>query len=228
MKGAWAIAVLAIGIGVWLAISDVGTEADTAPGCHPPSGRLVGQSDQISAFRITRGKNAGETIACLRSTGELRSLDVGLYRPPAFAVAGTFVAAAEDNCNPPDESNPYCQTDVFVEPPFAGDESHPVFQLYAPTFLRDARLNSIVGAIVALPNGAAAWVACERGPEEPFDSTRRHCRRPGRRAQVVAVGQFRGRRTLLDNGNRIDPSSLRLRGRVVSWRSGGKQRTARL
>jgi hypothetical protein len=199
-----------------------GARGDTAPGCRLADTRIDAQSPDIRALRVIRGDDAGDLVACSRQTGQLVYLGLGAYAPPALAVAGEFIVAGWDQCGPDN-----CETSVDVYRPLAGNAEGPLHQVYAPRFRRNARGRSIIGSVVALPNAGAAWIACQRFGED-FDSTTRHCTQPGRQAEVIAVSGFRGRRRLLDRGNHIDPSSLRLHGRTVSWRNNGARRTARM
>jgi hypothetical protein len=208
-----------------LSLANASARADTAPGCKVPQTRIVGQSSEMRVLRFTSGPNTGTSLACWQATGELIGLGPGYYPPPAFAVAGEFLVNAVDNCQPVDAvSDGGCETTVEVYRPFAGPDQH---QLYTPAFFHDAVEKTIVGSIVARPNGGAAWIACRRRGEQ-YNSSPRHCLHPGRHAQVVAVNAFRGRRRLLDEGDRIDPSSLRLHGRTVSWRSDGSRHSVRI
>jgi hypothetical protein len=199
-----------------------GTRADTAPGCVLADTQTDAESLQIRALRVIHGDDVDDLVACSQQTGELAYLGIGAYEPPALAVAGQFIVAGWDQCDPDN-----CETSVDVYRPFIGDAGGPLHHVYAPRLRRYARGRSIVGSVVARPDGGAAWIACQRFGED-YDSTPRHCTHPGRQDEVIAVSTFRGRRRLLDRGDHIDPSSLRLHGRTVSWRDGGRKRAAQL
>ncbi len=78
-----------------------------------------------------------------------------------------------------------------------------------------------------------AWIACP-GTSSPSNSQNRQCRRPGPLARVYAADaqypqeEDDGRTRLLASGHRIDPSSLRLKGSRLTWRDGGRLRSATL
>jgi hypothetical protein len=194
--------------------------AETAPGCDIPGSRTVAQSRVVRVVERIEGDARGEIDACSLRTGKVVSLGSGAYKPPAFTVAGEFVVGAWDACGTGEET---CDTTVVVDRSLVPGQFH----VYAPTFFRYSFESSIVGRVVARPNGAAAWIACRRLSEE-YNSSRRHCVHPGRTAQVVAVSGFRQRRRLLDSGDRIVPSSLRLHGRTLTWHNAGQRRAAQL
>jgi hypothetical protein len=75
--------------------------------------------------------------------------------------------------------------------------------------------HTAVTALVLRASGAAAWIAQSA-------SLGNH----GRSTQVRSL--VRGQVSVLDQGAGIGPRSLRLHGRQLSWRNGGRQRTAQL
>jgi hypothetical protein len=198
-------AVITVCIGGWAVVGPVARpSAETAPGCVIPGTRTLAQSRLIRVVERLEGDSRGEIDACRLRTGQVVILGSAAYKPPAFTVAGEVVVGAWDSCDPAEGT---CDTTVIVDRPFAGSDQ---FHVYAPTFFRFALARSIVGSIVARSNGAAAWIACLRVSED-FNSSRRHCMRPGGTAQVVAVAGFRQGRRLLTRvtESTVDPAPAR-------------------
>lgn len=94
--------------------------------------------------------------------------------------------------------------------------------------------NVAVGDLVLTADGAYAVTVCSTGADlyyvsHPTRLARRLCSRPGRRVQVIAVDSIGpGRDRVVGRGRTIDPRSLRLRGRRVTWRQNGRKRSATL
>jgi hypothetical protein len=75
--------------------------------------------------------------------------------------------------------------------------------------------HSSVESVVVRADGSAAWIGSERAIGPPRRGTEVHA--------VTRTGSV-----LLDSGVQIDAGSLRLRGSRLSWRHGGRTRTATL
>jgi hypothetical protein len=182
----------------------------------------LAQSSEVRVLRRPGDHGGVETDVCSRVDGRLdpigNDLEVRVYPPPALAVAGGVVASAADSCDAEG-----CFTLVNVQEPFAAS---PRGKPYQPT-VKFGDTESLLGSIVVGPDGAAAWIACERRNEE-FVGRTIGCRRPGRYAEVIRITRIAGRAHRLAHGNMIDPSSLRLRGHRIRWRDGGRTRTASL
>ena len=91
-----------------------------------------------------------------------------------------------------------------------------------------------VGDLVLAPDGAYAVTVCSTGydlygEKSPTRLARRLCARPGARVQVIVVDEIGpGRRRVISKGRAIDPRSLRLRGRRVTWQQNRRTRTTTL
>jgi hypothetical protein len=73
----------------------------------------------------------------------------------------------------------------------------------------------LVASVVVKPDGSAAWIGESHAIGPPHGGTEVH--------KVTAAGA-----RLLDRGPGIATGSLRLHGALLSWRHGGRTRTARL
>lgn len=91
-----------------------------------------------------------------------------------------------------------------------------------------------VGDLVLAPDGAYAMTVCSTGYDlygetSPTRLARRLCARPGGRVQVIVVDEIGpGRRRVVSKGRAIDPRSLRLRGRRVTWQQNRRTRSTTL
>jgi hypothetical protein len=169
-----------------------------------------------------------QTVACRLRDGRTEELDVPdgrpeesadanyAYPPPALALAGAFVAYGFDYCDVD-----ACYSEVRVERLF---HKRGYTGIGYPPLRRFTDVESVVGSVVVARNGAFAWIACERSDEEN-DGTR--CTHAGRWTEVVASPRPRHPKVLA-RGRRIDPGSLRLRGRQLTFIDAGRVRDAKL
>lgn len=95
----------------------------------------------------------------------------------------------------------------------------------------DAGLTSApkLGTVRVRPDLGVAWIACPRRERTNPLSRAPECTRPGRARNTVFVapaGADEARR--VDRGRAIDPLSLRLDGRRMTWRHGERRRSTTL
>jgi len=155
---------------------------------------------------------------------------VAIMPPPAVAVDGDLVAFGFDDFSNPEGA----VTEIDVE-----DLSHPpnFHTIVAGGGTPDIGPAKIVNIKV---DGAAdaVWMACASAVgSQPNDPRRQNldfatgaaarCQRPG---QAIWVYYTRGDTSfvqrLLDQGAKVDPLSLQLRGSIASWRDGVSRRSA--
>lgn len=150
-----------------------------------------------------------------------------IFDPPAIALAGTKVGyglgfLAEPEFDTPTEISVH----DFADAGPRDDASYPAL----PNDLPAAQ----VTALKLLTSGRAVWIACESSvlPPPPRYVRGSECAKPSRIRYVVRSATKRtnmlGGIVVLDSGKRIRALSLRLSGRVASWRNGGTRRRARL
>ena len=221
-----------------LAVAPIASPAEnTTQGkqCTPAGSRTLAQNDHVRVFRSPApGTLRGlQVFACAYAQGDRVPLDDGdqsfTFLPPAISLRGTLVGYASVSCDFSGGGNG-CQTGVFVD-----DLSRPLGQT------RLTRANAgpnrfpavKVGSLRVKSNGALAWITCpeplasnsetqivgDRGPT---------CVRAGSLDRVYKLDAGARKRTLLDRGRRIQPSSLRLAGSQLSWRADGRLRRAHL
>lgn len=138
-------------------------------------------------------------LVCSRTTGNA----VVLASDPEewltrWKLGGSFIAYYWNACEPPGDGP--CYGDLRVLDVRRGRYAHSIG-------------DNEPFAIVVHPNGALAWTEEGYGGEDT--------------GGYVYRSTFRGK-TRLDRGPDVDPGSLRLRGRKVSWVNGGRVRRATL
>jgi hypothetical protein len=200
-------ALTAIGIGLFV-ISAVSTAARPAPPCGPASARTLA-SDRVARVYRSRdtvfGCAAGHArryVIGRRGGGFTnRQAAVGLIRLAGTVVAWSATQSGVDTAS----------TTVWVR---RLTDGHVLVQRPATTRIGVEGFAS-VGSLVVRRSGAVAWigVADSIGP-------------PRRVRQVERVDR-RGF-AVLESSLGIASGSLRLRGSVLSWRSGGRVRRAGL
>lgn len=170
-----------------------------------------------------------------RNRREICSLITGITTPvfegqfgdflDTVRLAGPLVARATvtgDDVGP----SPYAEAAVVVGDTRTGRSPGPLGI--------ELGENVAVGDLALAADGAYAVTVCSTGADlyyvsRPTRLARRLCSRPGRRVQVIAVdGVGPGRERVVGQGRTIDPRSLRLRGRRVTWRQNGRTRSATL
>jgi hypothetical protein len=207
----------ASGLGGARTIAERPTYLREAPAraCRPPGARTLRRNRRALVVR-TRG--APVTLhACLLARGSPRAIRLEGQPRRALDLAGPLVAYAATDCDV--ES---CGT--FVQ----------VLDLRADHAglgrIEDGGLppddTAAIGSLQLRANGAVAWIACP--VLAAGDGVDPDCREGGSRARVFKRDSFGRRRQLLDRGRAIDATSLRLRGRRLTWRHGGRTRSATL
>jgi hypothetical protein len=100
---------------------------------------------------------------------------------------------------------------------------------YDASFVRSVRADredpAKVGSIAVSATGGLAWIACPTA--EAFARPEPSCVRSGSSDRVWRW-QHPRRRRLLDEGRRIDPSSLRRSGTRIRWLNGDERKKAKL
>ena len=163
----------------------------------------------------------GYTVRCDLGMGNPLAIDSPpdgsfAFRPPAMALAAHKLGYSVETLD--NDSNAYTTVEVVdVRKPVGLDQPEA----------RRVVTDSKVGSLVVRPRGAVAWITCSAAPEST-GKFRRACSRPGAFDRVYRWPAGRKTPELLDRGRTIDPSSLRRRGGVISWRHGGRIRSARL
>ena len=167
------------------------------------------------------------TYQCAFDTGRVIEVDDPFeasfaYRPPAMDLAGRLLAYAIDSNSVDGPSN----TSIIVRDLSQGPRyDDTVLDVSART--SETQLAPKIGSVVANPGGGVAWISCPQAPR--VDGTRGPtCLRPGHPDHVFKVDSGTKRRRLLASGSDIDPGSLRLRGSRLTWRQGGRTRSATL
>ena len=163
----------------------------------------------------------GDTVRCDLGMGNPIAIDSPpdgsfAFRPPAMALAAHTLGYSVETLD--NDSNAYTVVWVVDVRKDRG---------LAQPQRRRVETDSKVGSLVVRPRGAVAWITC-RTAAESTGKFRRACSRPGAFDRVYRWPAGRKRPELLDRGRTIDPSSLRRRGGVISWRRGGRTRRARL
>jgi hypothetical protein len=188
--------------------------------CRPRWGKVVKRSRRAALIESRRVYESGVLFACLFGRGAIFASDEFEGGPfPQIGLAGPFLAAAGDSCDPE-----YCDTTVEVT------------DLRDETDGANRSANAWPGggtaevpALKLKPNGAVAWIACYAplGPERGTVTFR--CTVRGRaRKRVFVWDRVAGKPRQVDVGRRIDPESLLLRGSRLTWVNRGERHAARL
>lgn len=191
--------------------------------CHQPGSRTLLESSEGRVVLVP-GSGARFTVLCPADNGPVGLLDapsedIWAYRPPAMAIAGGTVGFARDDAGDGDRLAAFTAVGRFDFRLGTQKCSWPISTV--------RRTGPRVGSVVVAADGALAWIVCRyngfaKGRSSPG------CVRPGRFDRVIAVGSRSEHRKVLDEGRDIDPSSLRRAGTRLSWKRGGKRRTAKL
>jgi hypothetical protein len=191
--------------------------------CAPQNASSVIENEDVRVLRFSKDdpSYAGATVSCELSTGNSVELDSPIegevvFSRPAIALAGSTVAYGVNVNNAEGELSTYVR--VIDARKLNGDAigAGQSFMTYPK-----------VGSVVVRKTGSVAWIACEVRFFGNPTSRRPECDRPGAVDRVYRARNG-GRARLLDKGRDIDPESLRLTGSRVSWRSGGRVRSASL
>jgi hypothetical protein len=195
---------------------DTGIRVADRPSCVPASGRTVLVGGHVTVYRV--GKV--ELRVCNQAgVDELVSNGASdVFLPPVLRIRGDRVVYAQATAELDRES-----VDIVV------------------LDLTDRRVRSVYAGgytkIVSLrlaADGSVAWIDCPSShfPPQLRNGRGTECYKAGRLASVAKatpVDTPSGfRLSVLDKGHAITPSSLRLSGRVLSWKNAGRRRSARL
>ena len=224
-----AVAVLGLG---WISSGGVSASKDRAERCRPKGSITILQNRVGRVFADepvapSEDRKLYTTYQCAFDTGRVIEVDdpfedVFAYRPPAMDLAGRLLAYAIDSNSIDGPSN----TSIIVRDLSQGPRfDDTVLDVSAKT--SETQLAPKIGSLVANPGGGVAWISCPQAPR--VDGTRGPtCLRPGHPDHVFKVDSGTKRRRLLSSGSDIDPGSLRLRGSRLTWRQGGRTRSATL
>lgn len=174
-----------------------------------------------------RSGRAGEREVCSLDTGHTQSFADGAYGDflDTVRLAGRLVAwgtvSGEDVGTSPD-----AYAAVFVRDTRTGHQ-------IGPLGIDELSSTAVIGDLVLARDGAVAVITCRAvrdiyDVDRPTQVARRRCSQPGGPATVVVADGLGGEARVVDRGRSIDPSSLELRGRRLTWRHGGRRRAVEL
>ncbi len=217
-----AAAIAAVAFGA-LAFAGVDSSpAGESPGCGPAGARTYAENGYVRVYR----RNARKPMyACSKRTGARVQLDAPSSDDTAFptvAVHRWWVVYAHTQVDTTvDVDAVYTRVELLDGRSFErGYDASLVRSVSA-----DRQDPAKVGSIVVNAKGSFAWISCRsdeaRARPEP------ECVRPGSFDRVWRRDATHVKR-LLDQGRRIDPKSLRLRGTRIRWLDGGEWQKAKL
>ena len=200
-----------------LAATGGDTRAAEARNCERARSTTLLRNDEARIYR--RGSD-GATFGCA-FRGELWQLDDPrgatsyAFRPPAMFQVGPIVAyAVHQEIGALD---PF-QTEIIVQDLRERTEDSSILRQRTA----DSRGVVKIGSLVARRNAAVAWITCpERG--QPYGERSPNCIRAGSLNRVYKLDSTARDIELLDQGRRINPSSLRVRGSTIAWTNRGKR-----
>jgi hypothetical protein len=198
-----------------------GSSANGSATCGPPETRTLAENSYSRVY-LQRARPRAQTGACSKRTGESYALDAPQNDETAFpntALNRWYIAYAYNSADPDDV---HTTIGLLDSRKFGDDEDEPSVG-GSPA---DENFTAKVGSIVVNSRGAFAWIAC---PSRATFASLDGCDRPGVLARVWRV-RSPGTRPmkLLDEGRRIDPSSLRLRGTRIRWMNSDERKKAKL
>ncbi|HEX8648539.1 MAG TPA: hypothetical protein VF715_16720 [Thermoleophilaceae bacterium] len=181
--------------------------------------RTVASSSRARVF-YRRKSGYVALYGCLFARGQLVPLSFGgeedvVFPRPAVHLAGGLVGYARWVCDPEE-----CATVVRVED--LRDDLNGVSRAFSPG--SHELETPQVGSLRLKPNGAVAWISCPSDAQGANVST---CPRRSKK-RVFAADAASDEPRLLAVGRTIDVRSLGLRGSRLTWRDGGKLRSATL
>lgn len=198
--------------------------------CGPSTAKTIVANDRIRVYKeaAPRGED-GDIEACLEGTQVHRVLETQVdttytFRPPALQLRGPMIGTATDFC----DQETGCETLVTITD-FSKTLSERTDVINSSAG-KPRRLVK-VGSLRFRPNGSMAWIACTENDPEVFSASRQpNCVRPGPRGRKWVMRKRVGASTaeVLDTGDRIDPSSLRLSGSRLVWKEAGRRKSRRL
>jgi hypothetical protein len=201
-----------VGIALAAALS-VGADA-AEHRCSKPRGYTVEVKSRYAVVYL--GENA---YGCLFNRGRRVLLYDAIDN---FTLAGRYVAYRQDSYDP--DGTVYYLFTVFD---LRRERWHTISAAYADLPLtsasQDAEAEGVITDVALKKNGSVAWISC--APQFPDDS---QCRK-GDEETPPEVWRTDHRGTkLLDASTAIRLRSLKRTGSRITWRHGGKERTATL
>ena len=188
--------------------------AAARPACVPADARLLAARGEAGVYR-----RSGRITACNAQRGGFVLDDPPTSRvflPPVLKIRGNLIAYVEVTDDTDVEAVDLTLLDLA--------DDAPARSVQAGGYVKIASLRLTAG-------GTVAWIACQTTfPPELRNGKGTNCYRTGRHAYVakaVPTGDDL-RFTELDRDRTITPSSLRLKGRTLSWTKAGRRHTARL
>jgi hypothetical protein len=223
-----------LGVSVTFMVVASGSSGDEAANtCRVAGAETLASNQHARLMAIPYSRHSTERYigGCAYSQNEIVSLDNPrsaryAFSRPAMHLRGAVMAGAVNDCSDVESS---CETLIQLTD-LAAVQTELVVNARPP---RGPDLVK-VGSLRLTANGGVAWITCPDGPaDDGYAEALRgpSCTRPGFRDSVLAVRRderpARGRTfavTVLAHSSTIDPSSLRVRGNVVSWRQGDRRR----
>jgi hypothetical protein len=177
--------------------------------CVPRGAHTLASDHAAQVFSWNRS-----VYACLGTTGareKLGGADICNLPPGRVApvkLAGPIVAYGLERCGVDTGSSTVVVRNLASAKPLA--------DLPAGTLALGAESYVSVASLVLRRDGAAGWIATDSSLA-------------GHRPTTYEVHRFTaGKSSLLDSGTAIGPDSLRLAGSRMTWRDGGRERSAGL
>jgi hypothetical protein len=203
-----------IGLALGCALAFVPVQAAEArkgrPSCTQKGRETIVTSSRARVFK-RRGKEYGYVWGCLYSVG--RSFKLGYYDeegPDFFSVSPIRLAGVHVGYNAGGETRQGYESDVIVRDLRTGRCVH---RWVAPAAgsIGDLRVEDLE----LKKNGSIGWIASRS-------------RFQGGPIQEVYKSDTRGKATLVDSGEDIDPKSLTLSGSILYWTKAGQAYSASL
>lgn len=181
-----------------LAITPAGPHAAPSS-CFSKGSETIGEN-AVARVYYDRGDNV---IACSKTNGRRNEIAADVYDViEELSLRGHYVAFIRESC---ETSGFECSTGVFVVDARRSAEDG---------FFARGDINTVV----LRSNGSIAWSEDDLDPR--FEDEREEI--------GVIYRHTRRGTTRLDRGHLVDPQSLRLTGRKLSWRHGNEMRRATL
>lgn len=192
-----------------------GASSARRPDCEPADARVLLSSAEVTVYGYAPDSGDRQDIlrACTGAGVDLSLSTVSgggsYYRPPVMALSGNTVAVVTDG---PEDLLEITAVQV------AQDGFRYVI----------GRPRERVGGLRVRPDGRMAWISCPLSPEQGLVtvvSPRPNCVRAGGSRNRVYVFSPRPRRVRrIGSGCQLNPRSLRMSRRVVTWTQRGQRR----
>jgi len=185
--------------------------------CTPSWARVLRRTRTADVIQSKNGPDRGELYGCLFARGNQVELSAGyeVWFRPSVAVAGPYAAVAGFGCDPDD-----CYATQVEVVNLRNDDSR--FTRAARAGVRPA---AQVSALRLRADGGVAWVSCPT--QFSSDGVDRSCTVPSAMTKwVYEWGPHQAQPRLVASGRDVDPRTLRLHGRRVTWQQGGRTQSA--